>query len=54
VAVGPAALLEAAAGVAIEYDLHDGPLIFTLTQQEAAQLAAAIAEQPATKAAQSW
>jgi hypothetical protein len=39
--VGPAALPEAAGGVAIEYGLHAGPLIFTLTQHEAAQLAAA-------------
>ncbi len=43
--IGPAALPEAAGGVAIEYGLHDGPLVFTLTDQEAHQLQAMLAEQ---------
>lgn len=43
--VGPSALWEATGGVAIKYGIHDGPLIFTLTRQEATQLQAKIAEQ---------
>lgn len=43
--IGPSSLYEAADGVAISYALHDGPLTFTITGQEAQQLAAAITDQ---------
>lgn len=42
--IGPSALPEAAGGVAIEYGLLDGPVIFTLTDQEDGQLQAMIAD----------
>ncbi len=41
----PSALPEATGGVAIEYGLHDGPLIFTLAEQEARELHELLAEQ---------
>jgi hypothetical protein len=51
VGVGPSALCEAPDGVAITYGLYDGPLTFTITAQEAGQLAAAITTQLATNRA---
>ncbi len=43
--IEPAALPEAAGGIGIHCGLYDRPLIFTLTAEEASQLAAAIADQ---------
>ncbi len=44
--IGPSALSESGpGGVAVEFGLFDGPLIFTLTAQEARQLVAAITAQ---------
>jgi hypothetical protein len=44
-AVAPSALTEAGVGgVQIELGLHDGPLILTLTRQEAEALAGALRE----------
>jgi hypothetical protein len=48
VGLRPSALPEAAGGIAIEYSLHDRLLIFTLTELDAAQLAATITGQPVT------
>jgi hypothetical protein len=45
VEIGPSALYEAPGGVAITYGLRDGPLTFTITAEEAEQLAAAITNQ---------
>ncbi len=50
VAVGPSALWEAPGGVAVTYGLYDGPVTFTLTEQEARQLHAMLAEQLASAA----
>lgn len=49
--IGPSALYEAPDGVAITYGLHDGPLTFTITAQEAEQIAAEIVEQLAVNRA---
>ena len=49
--VSPSALYEAPDGIAITYGLHDGPLTFTITAQEASQLAAAISDQLAANRA---
>jgi len=50
VAVGPSGLWEAPGGVAVTYDLYDGPATFMLTEQEARQLHAMLAEQLASAA----
>lgn len=54
--VGPSALYEAPDGIAITYRLYDGPLTFTITADEAEQLAAAITNQLAANRADpdSW
>jgi hypothetical protein len=43
--IGPAAVAEAAGGIALACGLHDGPLIFTLSAEEAHQLYTAIGSQ---------
>jgi hypothetical protein len=43
--VDPSALEEARDGVALELTLHDGPLILTLTRDEARALAAELTDQ---------
>jgi hypothetical protein len=43
--VGPSALREAPDGVAIELTLYDGPLVLTLTRDEAQAIAADITAQ---------
>jgi hypothetical protein len=43
--VGPSALPEAPDGIALRLTLHDGPLILTLTRQEADVLAGELARQ---------
>jgi hypothetical protein len=43
--VGPSALREAPDGVAIELTLYDGPLVLTLTRDEAQTIAADITAQ---------
>lgn len=43
--VGPSCFEEAPDGVAISYALCDGPLTFTITADEAQQLATAITDQ---------
>ncbi|PZS11755.1 MAG: hypothetical protein DLM64_06170 [Solirubrobacterales bacterium] len=48
--VGPSALSEAPGGLAVTYGLYDGPLTFMLTEQEARQLDAMLAEQLASAA----
>jgi hypothetical protein len=45
VSVGPAALPEADGGIAIRYELFDGPLLVTFTREEAQRLVAAIDEE---------
>jgi hypothetical protein len=45
VTVGPSALREAPDGVAVELTLYDGPLVLTLTRDEARAIAADITEQ---------
>jgi hypothetical protein len=45
VTVGPSALEEALDGVALELTLHDGPLVLTLTRDEAQALEAELTEQ---------
>jgi hypothetical protein len=49
--IGPSALYEAPDGIAISYRLYDGPLTFTITAEEAEQIAAAITEQLAANRA---
>lgn len=48
--VGPSAWWEAPGGLAVTYGLYDGPLTFMLTEQEARQLDAMLAEQLASAA----
>ena len=43
--VGPSALREAPDGVAVELTLYDGPLVLTLTRDEAQAIAAELTEQ---------
>jgi hypothetical protein len=43
--VGPSALPEAPDGVAVELTLYDGPLVLTLTRDEAHAIAAEITAQ---------
>jgi len=43
--VGPSALEEAPDGVAVKLTLHDGPLVLTLTRDEAQALNAELAEE---------
>ena len=43
--VGPSALQEAPDGVAVELTLYDGPLVLTLTRDEARAIAADITAQ---------
>jgi hypothetical protein len=43
--VGPSALGEAPDGVALKLTLHDGPVVLTLTHDEAQALNAELAEQ---------
>ena len=43
--VGPSALEEAPDGVALKLTLHDGPLVLTLTRDEAQTLVAELTEQ---------
>ena len=43
--VGPSALQEAPSGVAVELTLYDGPLVLTLTRNEAQAIAADITAQ---------
>jgi len=43
--VGPSALEEAPDGVALELTLHGGPLVLTLTRDEARALEAELTEQ---------
>jgi hypothetical protein len=45
VTVGPSALPEAPSGVAVELTLYDGPLVLTLTRDEAEAIAAEIVRQ---------
>ena len=45
VTIGPSALREAPNGVALELTLYDGPLILTLTRDEASRLATDLTEQ---------
>jgi hypothetical protein len=45
VTVGPSALPEAPSGVAVELALYDGPLVLTLTRDEAQAIAADITAQ---------
>jgi hypothetical protein len=45
VTVGPSGLIEAWNGVSLGLTLHDGPLVLTLTRQEARALATEITEQ---------
>jgi hypothetical protein len=45
VTIGPSALPEAPNGVAVELALHDGPLILTLTRQEARAFATELNDQ---------
>ena len=47
--VGPAALPEAAGGVALRFGLYDGPICFTLTADEARWLAEQITHQLAER-----
>jgi hypothetical protein len=48
--VGPSALPEAPSGVAVELTLYDGPLVLTLTRDEAEAIAAEIVRQLAETA----
>jgi hypothetical protein len=43
--IGPSALEEAPDGVALKLTLHDGPLVLTLTQDEAQTLNAELTEE---------
>jgi hypothetical protein len=43
--VGPSALEEALDGVALKLTVHDGPLVLTLTRDEAQALVAELTEQ---------
>jgi hypothetical protein len=43
--VGPSALQEALDGVALKLTLHDGPLVLTLTREEAQALVTELTEQ---------
>jgi hypothetical protein len=45
VTVGPSALPEAPSGVAVELALYDGPLVLTLTRDEARAIAADLTAQ---------
>lgn len=45
VTVGPSALPEAPSGVAVELALYDGPLVLTLSRNEAEAIAAEIVRQ---------
>jgi len=46
--IGPSPFPEAPGGILISYGLHDGPLTFTLTVQEARELIAEIIQQLTT------
>jgi hypothetical protein len=43
--IGPSALEEAPGGIALKLTLHDGPLVLTLTRDEAQAIAADITAQ---------
>ena len=48
ITIAPSPFEEAPGGILISYGLHDGPLIFTLTVQEARELIAEIIQQLTT------